>query len=46
MPQDYERRKRKLLKRGVSLTKAKRRAAIQTQIARRKAGKPPARFHR
>lgn len=46
MPKDYEQRKRKLIARGMSRKAAKRQAAIQTAIARKKQGKPPARYHR
>ncbi len=46
MPKDYLKRKRKLLAKGVPLKQAKEQAAIRTNVARKRQGRPAARFHR
>lgn len=45
-PKDYEAIKGKLLKKGEGLKAAKTSAAKITNAKRKKAGKPPAKFHR
>ncbi len=48
MPKDYEAIKARMRKQhpGMPLREVKRRAAKITNAARRKQGRPPARFHR
>lgn len=45
-PKDYEAIKRSLSKRGMKGKDLKTRAAKITNAQRKKAGKPPAKFHR
>lgn len=45
-PRDYEAIKKKLLKEGKGEKAAKTSAAKITNARRKKAGKPPAKFHR
>lgn len=46
MPKDYEAIKAKMLKKGMGDKAAKTHAAKITNAKRKKAGKPPAKFHR
>ena len=45
-PRDYEAIKRRMLKKGKGEKAAKTSAAKITNARRKKAGKPPAKFHR